>query len=97
MKVGDNMDFQEILYQLKKNRLGKKAVKLIFTGCLFMMIIFIILIIIAMILAVKYHTQIFDGLMRIFNYVFGDSPNNVISGYVKQIIDNFIKDLFNKN
>lgn len=97
MKVGANVDFEEILYQLRQNRLGKKTVKVILTGCLFVMLVFIILLIIAIILAVKYHTQIFDGFMRIFNYIFGDSPDNVISGYIKQIADNFIKNLFNEN
>lgn len=89
------MDFDEILYHLRRSRISRKAIKLIFTGCLFLVIIFVILIIIAIILAFKYHTQIYDGFMRIVNFIFGDSPDNVIRGFFKQIADNFLKNLFN--
>lgn len=89
------MDFEEILYHLKRNRLGKKAFKLVLAGCLFLLILFVILVVIAIILALTYHTQIYDGFMKIVNYVFGDSPDNVIRGFFQQLADNFLKNLFN--
>ncbi|SHF60365.1 hypothetical protein SAMN02745133_03071 [Desulforamulus putei DSM 12395] len=89
------MDFEDILYYLKRNRLGKKTLKVLLTGCLFIVIVFMILIVIAVILAFKYHTQIYDSFMRIINFIFGDSPDNVIRGFLKQIADNFLKNLFN--
>ena len=55
----------------------------------------VILLAIAIILAFKYHTQIYDGFMSIINFIFGDSPDNVIRGLFKQIADNFLKNLFN--
>ncbi|AFV03303.1 hypothetical protein UNSWDHB_633 [Dehalobacter sp. UNSWDHB] len=91
------MDLEEILYHMKRNRLGKKAVKIVLTGCLLLIIVFIILLVIAIILAVKYHTQIYDGFMGIINFIFGDSPDNVIRGFIQQIIDSFFKNLFNGN
>lgn len=59
-----------------------------------MVIIFIILLIIAIILAIKYPTQLIDGFIKILNFIFGDSPNNVIKDFIKQITDNFINNLF---
>ena len=89
------MDFVKILYHLKRNRLGKKVAKVVLTGCLVLVILFVILITIAIVLAFKYNAQIWDGFVRIINYIFGNSPENVISGFFKQISDNFIKTLFN--
>jgi capsular polysaccharide biosynthesis protein len=88
------MDIEDILYYVKRNRFSKKALKVLLTGCLFIVVIFIVLIIIAAILAFKYHTQIYDGFMRIINFIFGDSPDNMIRGFFKQIADNFLKNLF---
>lgn len=84
-----------IRHNLRRNGLGKKVIKVVLTGCLFLVIVLVILLAIAIILAFKYNAQIYDGFMRIINYVFGNSPENVISGYFKQIADNFLKSLFN--
>lgn len=89
------MDLEEILYHLRRHRLGKRTLKVLMAGCLIVVIAFIVLLIIAIILAVKYHTQIYDGFMRIFNFIFGDSPDNVIRGFLKQILDNLLKNMFN--
>lgn len=91
------MDFEEILYLLRRKRLDKKTLKVIISGCLFLVMVLIILLVIAIILAFKYHTQIYDGFMRIINFIFGDSPDNVIRGVFKQISDNFLKNLFSEN
>lgn len=89
------MDIEEILYKLKHNRLGKKALNVVLTGCLMLVILVVFLLVIALILAFKYHTQIYDVFVSIINFVFGDSPDNVIRGFFKQIGDNFLKNLFN--
>lgn len=88
------MDIEKILYHLRRNRLEGKALKIVLSGCLFLVIAFVILIAIAIILAFNYQAQISDGFMRIINFIFGDSPDNVIRGFFKQLGDNFIKDLF---
>ncbi|OLN31343.1 hypothetical protein DSOL_2682 [Desulfosporosinus metallidurans] len=46
-------------------------------------------------MAYKYNAQIYDGFVRIINYIFENSPENLISGYFKQFADNFLKNLFN--
>ncbi|WP_298197393.1 hypothetical protein [Desulfosporosinus sp.] len=88
------MDIEKILYHLRRNRLGGKALKIVLSGCLFLVIAFVILLVIAITLAFNYHAQIYDGFMRIINFIFGDSPDNVIRGFFKQLADNFLKDLF---
>lgn len=92
---GEKVDLEEILYNLKQKRVGKKVVKVVLTRCLFVVVVFVILLVVAIILATNYHTQIYDGFLRSINFIFGDSPQNVISGFIKQISDNFIKTLFN--
>lgn len=86
------MDFEEIL---RGNQLGNKALKIVLTGCLFLVIAFVILLVISVILAFRYHAQIYDGFVSIINFIFGDSPDNVIRGFFKQFADNFLKNLFN--
>lgn len=88
------MDIEKILYHLRRNRLGGKTLKILLSGCLFLVIAFVILLVIAITLAFNYHAQIYDGFMRIINFIFGDSPDNVIRGFFKQLADNFLKDLF---
>jgi predicted PurR-regulated permease PerM len=88
------MDFEDIFYHMKQNRFGKKIVKVMLALCILFIIVCAILFIAAIILASKYHTQIFDGFTRVINYLFGDSPDNVIRGVFKQVTDNFIKNLF---
>jgi hypothetical protein len=90
------MDFEEIIYHLKQS-LGKKSSKVIFIGCLLIVIVFLLLAVTAVIIAFKYHTQIYDGFLKIFNYIFNDSPNNVFRNIIKQLIDNSIKNLFSGN
>lgn len=89
------MNFEEIQYYLRRDKLGKKALKVVLTGCLFLAIVFVILLVIAIILAFKYNAQIYDGFMRLINFIFGNSPENVISRFIKQIADNFLKNFFN--
>lgn len=88
------MDIEDFLYYLKRKGIGKKAFKIMFVGCLFVAIIIIIFVAIVAILALKYHTQIYDGFMRTVNYIFGDSPDNVLRNFLKQIADNYLKNLF---
>lgn len=88
------MDIEKILYHLRRNRLGGKNLKIVLSGCLFLVIAFVILLVIAITLAFNYHAQIYDGFMWIINFIFGDSPDNVIRGFFKQLADNFLKDLF---
>lgn len=90
------MDLEEILYYLKRKRLGKRVLKVILLGFLFLVLLLICLLVVAVILALRYHTQIYDGFMRIINFVFGDSPDNILRGLFKQIVDNFIGKLFNE-
>ncbi|ODA43105.1 hypothetical protein [Desulfosporosinus sp. BG] len=89
------MDFEQVQHNFRQNGLGKKVAKVVLTGCLFLVIVFVILLVIAVILAFKYNAQIYDGFVRIINYIFGNSPENLISGYFKQFADNFLKNLFN--
>lgn len=89
------MHFEEILYHLRRNQLGRKVSKVVLKGCLFLVIVFVILVVIAIILAFNYHAQIYDGFIRIINFIFGDSPGNVIRGYLKQFADSFLKNMFN--
>lgn len=89
------MHFEEFLYHLRRNRLGRRASKVVLKGCLFLVIVFVILVVIAIILAFNYHAQIYDGFIRIINFIFGDSPDNVIRGYLKQLADSFLKNIFN--
>jgi len=91
------VDFEDILYNLKQKRFGGKLFKIVLAGFLFIAVAIVILLIISIILAMNYHTQIYDGFMRLVNFIFGDSPENVIRGYLKQIADNFLKNLFNGN
>ena len=89
------LNFQDISYHLKQRFLGRKTLKIILTGCLLIFIVIMLLLVIAIILAFNYHTQIYDGLLRISNFIFNDSPDNILMNYFKQIIDNSIKNLFN--
>lgn len=88
------MHFEEILYHLRRNRLGKKTLKVLLGGCLFLVVLFVVLLVIVIILAFKYHGQIYDGFISMINFLFGDSPDNVIRGFFKQIVDSFFKNLF---
>lgn len=89
------MDFEQVQQNFRRNGLGKKVAKVVLKGCLFLVIACVILIVIAIILAFNYHTQIYDGFTRIINFIFGNSPENVISGYFKNFADNFLKSIFN--
>ena len=93
-RLGAKLDFQEIIYQIKQRFLGEKTLKVILTGCLVIFIVITLLIVMAIILAFNYHTQIYDGLLKIFNFIFNDSPDNILSNLLKQIVDNFTKNLF---
>ncbi|MGE5328218.1 MAG: hypothetical protein ACM3KR_01765 [Deltaproteobacteria bacterium] len=91
------MDFEDIFYNLKHKRFGGRLFKIVLAGFLFIVAAIVILLITSIILAMNYHTQIYDGFMQIVNFIFGDSPENVIRGYLQQIADNFFKNLFNGN
>jgi hypothetical protein len=86
------MDYEEII---RGNGLGKKTLKVIRRGCLFLVFAFVILLASVTILAFNYHAQIYSGFMSIVNFIFGDSPDNVIRGYLKQFADGFLKNMFN--
>ncbi|TGE34348.1 hypothetical protein [Desulfosporosinus sp. Sb-LF] len=86
------MDYEEII---RGSGLEKKALKVVRRGCLFLVIAFVVLLACLIILAFNYHAQIYGGFMSIINFIFGDSPNNVIRGYLKQFADSFIKNMFN--
>src|SRR5665648_1141263 len=90
-KRGETMDFEHVQQNLRSNGLGKKVTEIVLKGCLFLVIAFVILIVAAVILAFNFHTQIYDGFTRSINFIFGDSPGNVISSYIKQFSDNFLK------
>lgn len=86
------MDYEEII---RGYGLGKKPLKVLRRGCLFLVIAFVILLVGVIILAFNYHAQIYGGFMSIINFIFGDSPDNVIRGYLKQFADSFLKSMFN--
>lgn len=87
------MDYEEIIRG--NGLLGKKALKIVRKGCLFLVIVFVILLVSVIILAFNYHAQIYGGFMSIINFIFGDLPGNVIRGYLKQFADSFLKNMFN--
>jgi hypothetical protein len=82
---------------LRLSRSGKKAFKVLLSGCLIIITLFVILLVVAVILTLKYHTQLYEGFLRIINYIFGDSPDNVIRGYIQLFADNYLKGLFSGN
>lgn len=82
---------------LKQGPVKGKLFKIILLGFLIIFVFAVIFLAVAVILAVKYHTQIYDGFMRAINFVFGDSPDNVIRNIVRQLIDNFFKNLLSGN
>lgn len=86
------MDYEEIT---RGSKLGKKALKVVCRVFLFLVIVFVVLLVCLIILAFNYHAQIYGGFMSIINFIFGDSPDNVIRGYLKQFADSFIKNMFN--
>lgn len=90
------MDFEEFIYLMKRNRLGKNALKIILTGCLGLVILIIVFFVIAILAAFNYHEQIYEVISRIINFVFGDSPNNALRGFFQQYIDGALKNQFNE-
>lgn len=88
------MDFEKTIYRLRRNGLGRKVLKVLLTGCLVLVVLIVILIVFAIVLAVKYHTQIYEGFNNAINFIFGDSTINVVRGWIQQIVDIFIKNLF---
>jgi hypothetical protein len=84
---------EDVLYLLKRNRFSKKTLKILIGGCLVLVLGFILLVVIAIVLAFAYRTQIYDGFMGIVNFLFGDSSDNVIRNFLQQLADSFLKDL----
>jgi hypothetical protein len=66
-------------------------------GCLLIGAISLILLVIAGVLAFVYHEQLYDGFSMIINYLFGDSPDNVLRGYSQQLADGFTKSLLSED
>jgi hypothetical protein len=85
---------EDVLYLLKRSGVKRKT---ILFGCLVILTFAMVLLVIAIILAVNYHTQIYDGFLRIINFIFGDSLNNVVRNVIKQLMNNYIVNLFKES
>jgi hypothetical protein len=88
---------ENIVYSLRNRRFRKKTVIVLIAGCLLIGAISLILLVIAGVLAFTYHEQLYDGFSMIINYLFGDSPDNVLRGYSQQLADGFTKSLFSED
>jgi hypothetical protein len=75
----------------------KKTFKLLLKGCLLLVALFVVLLAAAIIFTMNYHTQIANGFLSIVNYVFGNSPENVLRGFIQQLTDNYLSSLFSGN
>lgn len=61
----------------KRSSMTRKIIKLIIIGALLIFIALIILFVIVSIVAMNYHGQIYEGFLRIINFIFGDSSVKV--------------------
>jgi hypothetical protein len=77
----------------RRRKLRKKTFKVLLAACIFIVSTFLVLLAISGFLAFTYHAEIYDGFMRIISYIFGDSPDNVLRGFMQQFADSFLKNL----
>lgn len=84
------MHFEDLIFYLSQS-LGKKRLKVILIGCVLIFLIFTLVVITAIVFALKYQTEIYDSLAKIFSFVFNDSPGNVFRNLVRLIIESTIR------
>lgn len=90
------MDDLDFLRQLSRNPKNRRILKFLILGAIALAFIILLILVAAIILAVKYHTQIYDGFSKTINFVFGDSPQNIEKGVIsatRQYIDEFLKNV----
>ena len=80
--------------QVLQSLLKGKFLKLILIGLLGISIFFFILLIIAIIFAAKYHMQIYEFFLNAVNYIFGDTPGNVLREIINTVVNGFLRNLF---
>lgn len=79
---------------LLRNLLKGKLLKFIVVGLLGIFVIFLILLTVAIILVVNYHIQIYQFFLSAVNYIFGDTPGNVLKEIINTVVNGFLRNLF---
>ena len=73
--------------------MGRKVIKLIILGAIFLLIAIVSIFVVVAIIVVNNYEQIYEWFRGVIYFVFGENPESLWRKYIQQIIDGITNNL----